>query len=196
MRFVLTFPFILGLFACATTTPTPSGLILMPEREYHNVVESFTGRSQKYAGLYNTMDVTATLVNSKVALAQIDQKARLLQWDSTQYSKALEKQKNELAEQTIIYMSFYTPDKKNDDLQKPTTQWRMYLEAEGRRWEPRVVRIRQPIAEIQGLYSYHTRFSTAYQLTFPIAATTIDQTRSRFIVTGPLGISTIEYPTN
>lgn len=182
-----------ALMSCSLRPTAPEGLNLITEGEYHNIVDQYTQRSQKYAGLYNTMDVTATLVNSAVARGQVDQKARLLQWSPAQYSSEMEKIKKDLKNETAVFVSFYTPDKKNDDLQKMTTQWRIYLEAEGRRWEPKVIRIRQPVAETQGLYAYHTRFSTAYMMTFPVATTSVEGVNSKFIITGPLGISTLEY---
>ncbi|MBX3032513.1 MAG: hypothetical protein KF865_01215 [Bdellovibrionaceae bacterium] len=178
---------------CATRPAANQGLELMSVAEYEKVVDRHTQRSQKYSGLYNTMDVTATLVNTAVAKAQLEQKARLLQWDRAQFqlesNKLAEKNKNE----TEVFLSFFTPDKKNDDLQKKTTQWRVYLEADGRRWEGKTMKIRQPIAEIQGLFSYHSRFSTPYLITFPVGTATIDPRTTRFIVTGPIDIVTLEY---
>ncbi|MBX3040808.1 MAG: hypothetical protein KF789_08900 [Bdellovibrionaceae bacterium] len=193
MRFLACAFLFFSLMACSTRPTAPEGLNLISESQYHGIVDRYTQRSQKYSGLYNTMDVTATLVNSAVARAQADQKARLLQWAPNNYSSELEKLKKDLKNETTVFVSFYTPDKKNDDLQKMTTQWRVYLEAEGRRWEPKIMKIRQPVAETQGLYAYHTRFSTAYVMTFPVATTTIDGVNSRFIITGPLGISTLDY---
>lgn len=183
----------LALASCSTRPTAPEGLNLRSEKEYQHVLNLYTDRQQRYTGLYNTMDVTASLINSAVSRAQVEQKARLLQWNRAQFDQEIEKARTSLRQETVLFVSFFTPDRKNDDLQKLTTQWRMYLEVDGRRWEPKVTRLRQPLAEIQGLYPYHNRFASAYQLSFPIATTTVEGTTSRFIVTGPLGISTIEF---
>lgn len=181
------------LAACASKMTSSTGLELMTESKYKSIVDTYTGRSQQYSGLYNTIDLSATLMNSAVTHAQNDQKARLLQWDAAQYASNQGKSRTEMMDRTVVFLSFYTPDRKNDDLQKNNTQWRIYLEADGKRWEPKVVKLRQPVSELQSLYAYHTKFSTAYQLTFPVATTTVERTRSKLIVTGPLGFGAIEY---
>ena len=182
------------VFASCSTRPTaPEGLNLRSEKEYQRVLNLYTERQQRYTGLYNTMDVTASLLNSAVSRAQVEQKARLLQWNRAQFDQEVEKSRTSLRQETLVFVSFFTPDRKNDDLQKLTTQWRMYLEVDGRRWEPKVTRLRQPLAEIQGLFPYHNRFASAYMLSFPVATSTIEGATSRLTITGPLGISTLDF---
>lgn len=182
--------------ACATRETTVTGLNLMSEREYEKVLERFTHHEQQYKGLYNTMDVTATLIVPSVAHAELEQKARIYQWDRAKFQAESNKLNDELRTQTQVFMSFYTPEHKNDDLQKLGTQWRVYLEAGGRRWEGKVAKIKTPTAEIQGIYPYHVRFSTPYLVTFPTAANTVAKESARFIVTGPVGLMALDYSTD
>lgn len=183
----------LSLAACATRETTATGLDLMSESEYQKVVDRYTQHQQQYKGLYNTMDVTATLVVPTVAHAELEQKARLYQWDRAKLQAETSKANDELRSQTQVFLSFYTPEHKNDDLNKTTTQWRVYLESGGRRWEGKIARIKTPTSEIQGIYPYHVRFSTPYVVTFPTAAATVGKESARFVVTGPVGLMALDY---
>lgn len=181
------------LAACATRQPNSMGLDLMSESDYEKTVDAVTQRNQEYSGLYNTMDVTATLLTTNVAKAQLDQKARVFQWDKSKFQLEANKLADQLKNETSVFASFYTPEKVNDDLHKTGTQWRVYLETGGRRWEGKVMKIKMPVVEVARIYPYHTRFSTPYLITFPLPTYSIDRTTTRFIITGPVGISTLSF---
>lgn len=182
------------LNGCATREGGNAGLELMSETEFQNTVEKFTRRSQQYQGLYNTVDIHATLRNSSVIRAQLEQNARLYQWDRAKFqlesNKAGEKAKNE----TEVFLSFYTPDRKNDDLQKSSTQWRTYLEVDGRRWEGKVTKVKTTEVEIQGMYPYYTRLATPYSVTFPVPIATVEGKEAKVTLTGPVALVVLAFP--
>lgn len=191
-RLILT-TFLLFLASCATRHVVDPELNLMNESDVTSTLENWTARTQKYEGLYNTIDATATLRNTPVIKALLHQSARMYRWDKAKLdaesNKAFEKARNE----TEIFLSFYTPDRKNDDLHKMGTQWRVYLDAGGRRWEGKVTKNRLALTEIQSLYPYHTRFATAYSVTFPVPTSQIEVQTSRLTVTGPVGMANIDF---
>lgn len=190
---------ILALFSsavvtsCATTQPDPAGLQLMSEKEYAKVLDHSTRRIQKYSGLYNTVEMAATYLRPEMMQAQLEQSARLYQWDKARFSLEKNRRDELMKNETEFFLSFYTPDKKNDDLHKNNTQWRVYLDADGRRWEAKVTKIKLQLAEVQGLYPYHNRFSTAYSLTFPVSVGTLSLKPVKLVVTGPVDIATLEW---
>lgn len=193
MKLILLAIAALSLAACATRQVSTMGLDLISESAYEQVVEDATQKNQQYSGLYNTIDVTATLLTTTVAKAQLDQKARVFQWDKSKYQLEANKLGDQLKNEAAVFASFYTPEKVNDDLHKTGSQWRVYLETGGRRWEGKVMKIKMPVVEIVRLYPYHTRFSTPYLITFPLPTYSIDRTATRFIVTGPVGIANLDF---
>lgn len=178
---------------CATRETSSTGLELMSAGEVDRVIDRSTVRSQNYEGLYNTLDLTATLRNAPVRRAQLEQQARIYQWDRNKFQSEVAASDAKARNETEVFLSFYTPEKKNDDLNKKNTQWKVFLEADGRRWEGKVVKIRQSVPEIQGWYPYYTRFSTPYVVTFTVAAPDVETKTSKLVVTGPMGTATLSF---
>lgn len=184
----------LGLLAaCASERKSSTGLDLMSENQYKKVLSDRTRHAQQYAGLHNVMDVTATILNPGVIRAQIEQSARLSQWDAARFQQELNKADDDLRRQTKLFLSFYTPERKNDDLHKKSTTWRIYLQGENQRWEGTATKMKESLAEIQGLYPYHNRFATAYMVSFPVAATEIDGRSFTVKITGPVGSTDLSF---
>lgn len=179
--------------ACATEQKSSTGLELMSAAEYERVIERNTRHTQKYSGLYNVMDVTATLVNSEVARAQLDQSARQSQWDAARFQLEKNKSDDTLKQKTQVFLSFYTPERKNDDLHKTATTWKVYLQSPERRWEGTATKLKDSLAELQGLYGYHNRFATAYMLSFPVAIKDIEGQPLTLKITGPVGSGDLSF---
>lgn len=183
----------LGLASCATTPENPHGLALMTESDYTKVTENFTEKNQVYSGLYNLMDMSATLINSAVAKAQLEQTARLYQWDAAKMTTEKVKSDENLSKETEIFVSFYTPERKHDDLNKNQTLWKIFMDANGKRYEGKVKKIKLLTDEIRGLYAYHTRFATPYSIVFPVSVRSIENTNIKLTVTGPVGSATVQF---
>lgn len=184
---------VLLLGACATRAPIDLGVPLISESEYTARTEQYSRHYQAYVGLYSLLDLTATWLSSNEIQAELQQKARIYAWDRAKFQAETNLANDRMKQETRFFLSFFTPEPKNDDLQKPTTQWRVYLEAGGHRWEGKVKRIRIPLAEIQSLYVYNTRFYTPYEITFPVGTKTVDSEAVKFTITGPVAAAELSF---
>lgn len=188
----------LFLFLVASCThkvqpPTPS-LKLISETEYQTIIKNHSRQEQVYSGLYNSIDVTAVIITSEVSNAQSDQMARVYIWDENKYTQEKVKADEKLKKESEIFVSFFTPDRKHDDLHKNKTLWKIFLDVDGKRLEGKVTKVKLLTEEIQRIYPFHTRFSTPYTLTFPIAMKQIEKLKSiKLTITGPLGSSTLDF---
>lgn len=183
---------------CATTNSTSAALKLIPESDYQMVLESQTQRKQVYSGLYNIMDLTATLLTSKVVEAQTDQFARLYLWDENKYSQEKAKSQEKISKETEVFVSFFTPERKHDDLHKNQTLWKVFMDLSGngenKRVEGKTKKIKLLTEEIQGFYPYHNRFATPYTITFPIPMKQVESyTDVKLTITGPVGSATVNF---
>jgi hypothetical protein len=184
-----------GIISCTTTKDAISPSIqLISESEFQNVLSSHTRQKQIYSGLYNSMDITATLITSKVAAAQMDQMARLYLWDENKYTQEKVKSEEKLKKETEFFVSFFTPERKHDDLHKNQTLWKIFLDVGGKRYEGKTKKIKLLTEEIQGIYAYHNRFATPYSVIFPVAVKNIESFKEiKMTVTGPVGSATLEF---
>lgn len=197
MKFLILFVISALLFTSACTTTKDSigsNINLISESDYQRIISDNTRQKQIYSGLYNTMDLTATILNSKVSAAQTDQMARLYIWDANKYTQEKVKADDKVTKETEFFVSFFTPERKHDDLHKNQTLWKIFLDAGNKRYEGKVKKIKLLTEEVQGLYSYHNRFSTPYSVVFPIAAREIENLKDiKLTITGPVGSATLEF---
>ncbi len=181
----------LMLSACATTYTNPN-LKLAAESEYYSSLEEKTRKEKIYDGLYAKLEFTAVMLTTELSHLQVDQNARIYQWDLDRYSNEKSKVDSDLTKQTFVFLSFFTPERKNDDLHKPKTLWRVFLDANGKRYEGKVEKVKTLFAEVQTLYPAHNRWSTPYKITFPVPVSQIENsTSNKLTLTGPVTSASI-----
>ncbi|WP_413586478.1 hypothetical protein [Bdellovibrio sp. HCB274] len=191
MKYILTFALLLT--GCATYEITDTGRALRTEDQYFEIVQKNSDRTIRYSGLYNVLEMQGTLLSAEVLEAQLDQKTRIYLWDETKFQTEKDLVAKRLSSETEIFLSFYTPERKNDDLGTPKTLWKTFLDVDGRRYEGKVVRMKSSLAELISLYPTHNRFYTPYSLIFPLPAKSIEGKEMKITVTGPVGSGTLHY---
>lgn len=193
MKQILGILITLFLVACASSRTNDYGVNVISQSEYESRVMPVTREIETYKGLMNTMHLSATLINSQVAEAQLLQKARLYQWNPEMLESEKKKINEELNKETHVFVSLYTPDRKHDDLHKNKTLWNTFLDANGRRWQGKATKIKLLPNEVQALYPDHTRFATPYIVTFPVPANSIEGQKIKFTLTGSVAAATLEF---
>jgi hypothetical protein len=181
------------LTACVSSNVTSSGVNIMSEASYEAIVDKWSDHVEDYNGLNNTVTIMATLLNPEMATAQLDQNARVFQWDQITFDNEKKKLENNLGQQTEIFVSFYSPERKWDDLYKSKTLWKVFLDMNGQRYEGKVSKIKLLPREVQSLYHYHTSFATPYTISFPVSARGVDNKPARLIFTGAIGSVTLNF---
>ncbi|WP_295899430.1 hypothetical protein [uncultured Bdellovibrio sp.] len=189
--------YLLGLFlvltACASYEVTPAGHTMPTTGDYMSIIEKHSDKVRRYSGFYNTLDMEATVINSEVAAAQLQQGAMLYQWDEKRFAEEKTNYENRLSKETEVFLSFYTPERKNDDLFKANTMWKIFLDVDGKRYEGKAKKIKLQLAEIEGLYPYHNRFYTPYSVIFPVPMRSIEGKPLKMTITGAVGSGVLEF---
>ena len=160
---------------------------------YDRLIEHYSNGDVEYSGLYNNFEYKATIRNSVVRDALIQTQTQYYQWDHAKAATEREKTNIELASETQVFVSFYTPDRHNDNLADAKTIWQIYLDVGGRRYEGKAKRVKSLLAELQTLYPYHSRWNSPYMVTFSIPTSAIETQVSTFTITGPLGTRAVKF---
>lgn len=177
--------------ASPLVTESPVGLKI--PYSHTAVIEQYSAGDSEFAGLYNTFELKATLLNSEVREALIRRQSEYYQWDEAQQSTEREKATQELSAESEIFLSFATPERKNDNLTDKKTIWRIFLDVGGRRYVGQAKKERRLIAELQAQFPFHTRWNTPYLLTFPVSMKSIETQTVKLTLTGPLGSRVLEF---
>lgn len=192
MKSILLLSFLL-LTACASQEIIRGGRPLLSQSKYADLIYDNTDKDIKYSGLYNTLEIHATPLNSKVALGQLDYQTQVYQWDEAKFSAENAAYETRLNREAEFFLSFFTPEKKNDDLTKANSVWKIFLDVDGRRYEGKVTKIRSLLAEVQALYPYHNRFSTPYSVVFPVPMKSIESKQMTLTMTGPIASGVLKF---
>lgn len=173
--------------ACATTHMTPSD-------DYNSNVEEFSAGDIQYDGAYNNFDYRATVMNEQMQRIYINKKAEMYLWSDEKKLVELNNLQSKNGERTQIFLSFYTPNRWDDNLSSSKSIWAVYLHNGNTRYEGRVTKNRDSRTELNALYPYHGRFASAYNVDFPLAVSQLDLYNLKVTITGPLGSKTVEFP--
>lgn len=183
---------LLGGIGCSTTYENPQ-LTLMDESQVEDTIEKYSSSKKIYDGFQAIMDFGATLHNTPVRSALIDKSARIYQWNPEQYTSEKNKSEGEKTRQTEIFLSFFVPERKHDDMAKASTKWKIFLDVNGRRYEGKATKMKTILADVQAQYHYHTRWNTPYKLTFPVPTSEVDGNTASLTLTGPVGSAKVDF---
>lgn len=195
MRYLVAPALYLSLFlsACASYEVTPAGRAIRTESEYFNVIDQNSDQVTRYSGLYNLLDVQSTALTSKVFEAQMDQLTRIYQWDDKKYLEEKSKNEARVNKEAEFFVAFYTPERKSDDLNKPNTQWRLFLDVAGKRYDGTVTKIKIAAPELLSLYPSFNRFYTPYSVVFNVPMKTIESQPMKLTITGSVGSAVLNF---
>ncbi len=174
-----------GMISGCATVQHPGSI---SSSEYEAILEPNTKHVVKYSGLYNDYDVSAVLLTPEVARSQVDYNHGLYLWTEEKHKEEAQKVEEKLAKETDVFVSFFAPEKKHNDLSRSKTLWKIFLEVDGQRYDGVASRFKSiSLTEIQSLYPFHTRFGTPYIVTFPVSALQLTNKNPKVTITGPVG---------
>ena len=104
--------------------------------------------------------------------------------DELEYKEEKTKAISRHTESTEFFISFFTPEKKHNDLSQNKTLWKIYLDVNGQRYEGKATKVKLLLSEIQSLYPYHNRWSTPYLISFPVATALVENKTATLTITG------------
>lgn len=195
MRMTLFFLPILSFFilSCASHTVTPEGLTVISASEYEKIVDNNTQSTEKYQGLYNTLYVSGTFLTSRVTQAQLEQSARLYLWNKEKFEAESKPKLEKLNSKTEFFISFFTPERKNDNLSKSKSLWKVFMDVGGKRYEGKIEKVRNLTAEIQSHYPYHNRWSTPYVVSFDVPTRSTESLPVDLTITGSVDQAILKF---
>lgn len=163
--------------------------------EYLKSVEEFSAGDIQYEGAYNNFNYRATILSPGMQRVLINKKTDLYLWNDDKRAVELAKLQTDNDKHTRIFLSFFTPNKWDDNMSTSKSIWTVYLHVGSSRYEGKVSKNRDSRTEINSLYPYHGRFASAYTVDFGIPVSQIHGQELKITITGPLGVKTVQFPT-
>lgn len=182
--------FLIGLSSC-TTYPHSAG-----REAYIEKIEKFSAGDKQFSGLYHQFEFRATLLNRDISQTIHNRLDQYYEWDEQEAAEKLRERMDLLDSKTVLWMSFFTPERKNDNLANKISIWKIYLLAGNQRYEGQVKKANKNYSEAAALFPYHSRWATPYYIEFPVPTDQITGQRLKLIITGPLGRREVAFPTS
>lgn len=180
-------------FSCATRLKTPPGVPDISVSDYENAVNDRTQKVEVYDGFYNKLTVQATWLDTKLSDYSLSYNARISQWNENIYKEERAKRVNKNAESTEFFVSFYTPERKHSDLVGSKNLWKIYLDVNGQRYQGKATKMKLLYSEVQTMYPQHSRWSTPYIVSFPVATSLVENKDAVLTFTGAVGSAQLNF---
>lgn len=163
-------------------------------QKYINEIEKFSAGDKQFAGIDYNFEFRATVLNHKITEAVHGRMNQMYAWSEQESAEKLNEKLAKLQSNTLLWLSFYTPERKNDNLATKRSIWKIYLVAGSQRYEGLVQKVNINLSEAKELYPYHTRWATPYYVEFPVPTREIENEPLTLIITGPLGRREVSFP--
>jgi hypothetical protein len=181
------------LSACVTRLPTPAGIREISLSNYEDLVQSKTQDIRIYNGFTNQLEIYATKMDSDMNEGYLSHAARLFQWSISTYNDEKNKVILKQGTQSEFLVSFFTPERKNDDLSSSNSAWKIFLDSDGIRYQGTAKKIKRNLAELEAFFPHHNRWFTMYSITFPIATSLSENKPSILTFTSGLGSTQLRF---
>ncbi|MGE3974324.1 MAG: hypothetical protein AB7F59_07365, partial [Bdellovibrionales bacterium] len=155
------------------------------DEKFDKILDTFSKKDEQYAGFGSVYQLYATLKNSAVIEAQLMRQAQDFKWTREHFFKEREKASQEMSNESEVFLSFFSPVVENENLHSGKSIWKIYLVSEGTRYEGKVQKSLDALAQLQRLYPQHSKFFSAYTVKFKVPMSKVQQSNSQFILTGP-----------
>lgn len=180
----------LPITGCQTLVPAgPQVVQNVAEDQYLPIYRRYTSTKKEYSGFHNTFEARLTFLHSELNTLRLRRKGHYLRWSLDRFQKEREKLFQEMSVEAGAFLLFYTPENEYDDLNKPNTIWKLYLEFDGQRYEGKVVKASEKRIELQAQFPDIDPFSTSYFVTFPLPTSVVQDQDFTIILTSSVGIA-------
>lgn len=158
------------------------------KKQYEELINQNSKTKKEYSGFHQAFEATITPLNQVIQTAVLERKAELQDWPMAK----LESEKKELDEKRLthshFFLRFFAPETQYNDLHQPDTIWKIYLVVDSQKYEAsKIKKDFSKLVELSTLYPYFDRFSSGYEVEFPIGQASLDKKAYKIILTSSLG---------
>lgn len=176
------------LTACSLIFIVSAGCSSFPypgQNQYRKSIEASSAGDRQFSGFYHNFEFKVTILIPETEKRVLKRKAEFYHWSPSQLEEKMAK--SAAAEKTKCFLSFYTPNFNDDNLDKKTSIWKIYLSHQGQRYEGVAKKAKINLTEAKSLYPYHNRWATPYFIEFPVNPSEVELAGLEFEISGPLG---------
>lgn len=191
------FIFITFLLGCSSTPPLNTQLDpswhYPNMNDYRKAVKKNTHQEKQYDGFYNKFDISITKLNEDIRIKQLKIKANYSQWTKDKANTEREKLIESMANETVFFVSSFTPKRDLNNLTMKDVGWTATLEVDGKRYLGKFKAYGKNRYKTESLYDHHTLWHRSFLLKFPISTLESQSKPQVITLTSPFGYAIYPY---
>lgn len=140
------------------------------DKDYEKALKQWNRHDEVYrsSDLAATILWDATWLNPEMLDAQASLFARRYNLSASEESAKRLELESKNRGYAVFFISFFTQDRKFNDLANPAHGWQMTLESGGKKYKPLYIeKIKRPVPEDLLYYPHITHWSVGYRVSFP-----------------------------
>lgn len=161
---------------------------------YHRDLKKWTRQGESFQAnlFFVSVKWGATLLSREMILAQGEEVGHIYE-SPKEKQKFLEEELAKLNHSTRFFVSFYGYDRKNSDLAKAISDWKLALNVNGKKYLPTTIERINKISPLEKkFYPYIDIWSNYYLVTFPVAHDELSK-HITLSVHGPFGSNDLTW---
>lgn len=154
---------------------------------YANLIDSASQTTKRYNGFHQAFEATITPLNREVQTAVLEKRAEVLSWTPAQLETALNEANEKRLTHSYFFLRFFTPEPEYNDLSQPNSIWKVYLVLGDQQYQAQIKKDFSKLVELKSIYPYFDRFSTGYDLEFPVGQASLSGNEYKIVITSSIG---------
>ncbi len=191
---LLLFLLVAGCAAAPTQNSESEHKNTLAEIDYEGILKRWTTRDEAYQDYSQSYIVLATMISRELKERQINSEADHMHWTPSERQENLQKASYDLQTNTTFFVSLYTQNDVDNNLDKKDSIWNIFLDVNGKRVQPTSIKkIYENKAVLQTKYPYLDPWSKNYYVTFPVPADSVSDALPQMTIAGPFGASHLKF---
>lgn len=157
------------------------------KRDYNKMIYSVSQSKKEYSGFHQSFEATMTPMTQEVQSSVLEMKAEVLGWTQAELEEKRTKATEDRITHSHFFLRFYSPNVDYNDLHQPDSIWEVYLIVGNQKFDAVVTKDFSKLVDLQTIYPFFDRFSSGYDLKFPIGEASLAGRPHKVVIASTLG---------
>ena len=193
MRFFVFLGLFLGALSCSHHKFHLFEDKKISDAQYKKIIVAHTKEDRKYEIPDEIYTLRAVFLNQTVREIQLEKKRFYFQWTDEKYNEELKKQTRRLKKRSEFFVSLYTPNKKDSNLQNQTSLWNLFLIFKEKRYKVKITSYSRNYETVKFLYPHMDRWSRKYMVRVDIPTQDLEKEGFSLVLSGREGQSVLRF---
>ena len=140
MKFLFILPLLI-VTACQTNVHSEG------REDYVESIKKHSAGDKQFSGLYHNFEFRTTLLSHEMTKKVHERMEQIYDWSNQESSEKLQAKMDKLEDTSRLWLSFFTAERKNDNMATKRSIWKIYLVTPSTRYEGKAIKANVNLSE-------------------------------------------------